>query len=239
MFVEFINNRNFGKLLLALCAVVAAGCATSHPFPELHPLEPSPTATAQYSRQTLEDVRSTVPDVICDLRYASSRNVAGKRVYPATMPCLLQASTVEKLRRAQLILRGQGLGLKIWDAWRPAEVQLLLHDSSSRHSHLFVDPRQAWSKHCAGMAVDVTLVDAKGKELRMPSDFDNPTAGASATYRGKDPVIWKNLAILQSTMMSAGFNPINFEWWHFDDVDFDESFPPAPIYARDLGITLP
>lgn len=238
-FVEFIKMQNFRKLLLSLLPFALGACISPPPPPAIEVRQAIPLPINQQSTaQSLANVRAALPDVICDLRYASSHNVTGRAVYPADMPCLLQVSTVTKLGKAQEYLRAHGYRLKIWDAWRPAEVQVSLHDST-RDTQLFVDPQEAWSKHCCGMAVDVTLVDAKGKEVLMPSDFDATGVKAASTYIGSNPVMRRNLALLQTAMIQAGFKPIDSEWWHFDDTDFLEGSPPPPIHARDAGVLLP
>ena len=238
MIMEFIDERIFRKLLLSFALALGVGCAGPTPPQEVRPAQIPMGDGAVSGSPPLIDIHSVAPEILVDLRYASSRNLTRRNIYPPDMPCLMQPSTAAKLRRAQLILAGQGFGLKVWDAWRPGEVQVALHDAYSK-SHLFVDPREAWSKHCAGMAVDVTLVDATGRELRMPTDLDNSTSAASAYYNGRDSVVREHLSLLQTAMQAAGFVGIASEWWHFDDTDFDEAFPKPPIFARDMGISLP
>jgi len=67
------------------------------------------------------------------------------------------------------------------------------------------EPAQSGSRPTFGAGVDVTLVDARGRELKMPTDFDDFTPAASTRYRGKDPVIATNLHTLQRAMTQAGF----------------------------------
>lgn len=182
----------------------------------------------------LVDLRSAVPSISIDLRYATSRNVAGHAVYPSNMPCLVRSSTAQRLRKAQQILQEKGYGLRIWDAWRPPEAQVHLH----RHSHdadMFINPKVGWSRHCGGTAVDATLVDANGVEQRMPTYFDEDLAKASTYYEGTDPIIYRNLNLLHGAMKQAGLLPLDAEWWHFDDKDYLHR-PQPVVYGRDLGI---
>jgi len=234
--LEFIEMQNFRKFLLATSLSILAACAGAPPV-ESRKAVPLPI-NEQSTAQSLTNVRGVLPDVVCDLRYATTHNVTGRRVYPPDMPCMLQASTVTKLEKAQAFLHAQGYGLKIWDAWRPAEVQVSLHEAT-RDTQLFVDPQEAWSKHCCGMAVDVTLVNAQGKDVPMPSDFDTVGIKSASNYTGPNPVIRRDLALLQTAMAQAGFKPIDSEWWHFDDADFLDGSPPPPIHARDAGVILP
>ena len=179
-----------------------------------------------------------IPDAVIDLRYATPDNVAQRPLYPARMPCLLRIETAEKLKTAQTLLRAQGYGLRIWDAYRPPEAQETLH-SHAGSTGMFLSPEATgWSRHCGGIAVDLTLVDAHGNVLRMPTGFDQDLANASRHYRGNDPVVKQNLQILQAAMQQAGFIQLESEWWHFDDKDYLHD-PQQIVYARQLAIPLP
>ncbi len=182
----------------------------------------------------LVDVRAEIPDVAIDLRYATPNNVAGHAIYPQRMPCLLRIETAEKLKKAQTVLRAQGYGLRIWDAYRPPEVQETLHKHGGS-TGMFLSPKTGWSRHCGGIAIDLTLVDSHGREQRMPTYFDQDFAHASHHYVGNDPTIKKNLNILKTAMKQAGFTQLESEWWHFDDADF-VSNPQPIIYGRELAI---
>ncbi|MCB1278700.1 M15 family metallopeptidase [Prosthecobacter sp.] len=183
----------------------------------------------------LVDVRKVIPDISIDLRYGTAQNVAKRSLYPGSMPCLLRRETAEKLRAAQALLRSQGYGIRVWDGYRPPEVQEALYQAGAA-THMFISPESAgWSRHCGGIAVDVTLMDAAGREQRMPTAFDAGLANASATYRGGDPVIARNVRLLQQAMQQAGFSTAAAEWWHFDDADFAQN-PQPVIYGWQLRI---
>lgn len=186
----------------------------------------------------LVDVRSVVPGISMDLRYGTAANVTGRPLYPAGMPCLLHRDTAAKLQTAQSLLRSQGYGLRIWDGYRPPEVQQALYQAGAA-TRMFLSPENAgWSRHCGGIAVDATLVDAEGREQRMPTAFDAGLHHASSTYRGGDPVIARNLQILHQAMKQAGFEPAAAEWWHFDDGDYVRN-PQPVVFGHELGIPSP
>lgn len=174
----------------------------------------------------LVDVRKVIPGITIDLRYATADNVTGQPIYPLHMPCLLRTETAEKLKRAQSILQAQGYGLRIWDAYRPPEAQQTLHKAGGS-TGMFLSPNAGWSRHCGGIAVDLTLVDAQGNPQRMPTGFDQDFAQASRNYTGKDPVVKQNLQMLQTAMKQAGFIQLESEWWHFDDAEYLNN--PQPI----------
>ncbi|MDB6005196.1 MAG: D-alanyl-D-alanine dipeptidase [Prosthecobacter sp.] len=182
----------------------------------------------------LVDVRTVIPDISIDLRYATADNVTGQAIYPAHMPCLLRTETAEKLKQAQAILRAQGYGLRIWDAYRPPEAQETLHKHAST-TGMFLSPNTGWSRHCGGIAVDLTLVDARGQEQRMPTGFDQDFAHASVNYTGSDALVRHNLQILKTAMKQAGFIQLESEWWHFDDAEYLNN-PQPVIYGWRIAL---
>jgi D-alanyl-D-alanine dipeptidase len=185
-------------------------------------------------RHGLVDVRATVPGVRIDLKYGTAENLTGQPLYPRHMPCLLRASTAERLRQAQITLAAQGYRLRLWDAWRPPEVQERLHRHAGS-TGLFLSPGTGWSRHCGGVSLDATLEDAQGKELRMPTAFDDNLPGAASRADHPDPEIRRNLSVLHQAMRDAGLIPLPGEWWHFDDID--HLHDPVPvIWGRDLGL---
>ena len=179
--------------------------------------------------EPMVEVAKVCPSIVIELRYGTARNVTGQPIYPPHARCLVRRSVAERLKKAQEELQTRKLGLKIWDAYRPAWVQQILWDAV-RNPDYVGEPARGGSLHTFGAGVDVTLVDAKGRELRMPTDFDDFTAAASRTYRGKDPTVAANLLTLQRAMVHAGFWVLRDEWWHFVSEDV-KSFAPidAPL----------
>ncbi|WP_166647237.1 M15 family metallopeptidase [Prosthecobacter fusiformis] len=194
------------------------------------------SCTASADKHGLVDIRRAIPGISIDLRYATPNNVTGKPIYPAKMPCLLRASTVQKLKRAQARLKAQGYGLCVWDAWRPPEAHQLLYDHSAK-TGMFLDPASGWSRHCGGVSVDATLVNRKGQEMRMPTSFDEELHQTSGHHQGMDLTVQHNLSVLHEAMTSAGFKVLPGEWWHFDDLEF--LYRPVPVITgSDLGIRI-
>lgn len=218
------------KALLSLPFLLLTACVSSQ--------RGSHEVFQRAASRDLVAVSHHCPDIEIELRYETAKNVSWQPVYPENMPCLLYRSTMAKLQRAQAMFRVHGYSLKVFDAWRPPEVQRTLFEHGS-YTNMFTDPDIMWSKHCSGVAVDVTLVDRQGRELRMPSPFDDGGADAAAIYLGSDPEVRRNLSFLQSVMTQCGFNILDIEWWHFGDADFENAPPPPIVYASELGIVLP
>lgn len=195
------------------------------------------SATMRAAEHGLVDVRTFLPDVSVSLKYASSQNITRRPLYPPDMPCLLRKSTALKLKAVQEKLRPLGYAIRIWDAWRPPEVQVELMREGGG-TGMFLDPRVGWSRHCSGTAIDLTLIDLEGREQRMPSAHHENSDNAYFQYSGDDPVVRKNISTLQSIMFACGFTTIDREWWHFDDCECWHH-PQTEVYAKDIGLALP
>jgi D-alanyl-D-alanine dipeptidase len=173
------------------------------------------------------DVRSVDPTIVIDLRYASPNNFTHRALYPAEMPPLIRFGVAKRLAVAQMFLKPLGYRLKIWDAYRPRVAQAALWETI-RNNDFVADPKEGiGSMHMRGVAVDVTLVDRSGKEVAMPTDFDNFTPAAILFYQGTDLVVRSNLNLLQKAMAHAGFYGLRTEWWHFCAGDWS-AYPPVP-----------
>ncbi len=180
--------------------------------------------------EPLVDVAKACPGVVIELRYALAENIAGRVLYPADARCLVRESVARRLRKAQARLAETGCALKIWDAYRPPWAQEILW--KARPDPEFVgDPAKGGSLHSWGVAVDVTLVDRFGRELKMPTHFDALGPAAARHYTGGDPATAANLHRLQEAMLGAGFLLMRDEWWHFVAADY-RSFGPVEPAAR-------
>jgi zinc D-Ala-D-Ala dipeptidase len=198
-------------------------------------LAPVPASGADSAGPTLEsdfvDVRSVDPTIVVDLRYASPNNFTHQALYPSGTPAIVRFSVAQRLAFAQKFLKTRGYGLKVWDAYRPKAAQAKLWEATRNNSYV-ADPREGiGSMHTRGAAVDVTLVDRSGREVAMPTDFDNFTPAAMLYYQGSNPLVRFNLKMLQKAMARAGFYGLRTEWWHFCAGDWT-TFPPVPEIQR-------
>ena len=164
----------------------------------------------------LVDLQIFIPSLRFDLRYATPDNFVGETLYPEAR-CLLRRETAERLARVQAALEAKGLGLKIFDGYRPLSVQKKLWAKYPVEG--FVANPAKGSNHNRGAAVDVTLVDAAGRELPMPSSYDEFSDRAHRDYKGGPPEALANRELLREAMEREGFKGLATEWWHFDDKD--------------------
>jgi D-alanyl-D-alanine dipeptidase len=174
---------------------------------------------------TLVEVRKISPSILLDLRYATADNFVGKILYPGPF-CFLQKNTALRLDRVQKKVKKKGLRLKVFDGYRPLSVTKILWEA-------LPDPRYCadplvGSKHNRGAAVDLTLVDSEGRELAMPSGFDEMGEKVHCCFMGGSDEALRHRQLLQDAMINEGFNLMETEWWHFDDPDW-EKYPVLDI----------
>jgi D-alanyl-D-alanine dipeptidase len=172
---------------------------------------------------------STIPGVAVDLRYAGTDNFVGRDLY-GTLDCAwLHGLAAEGLERSVAWLRDAAPGHKVLvlDALRPHRVQVQLWDhlEGTGLRQYVADPARG-SIHSFGMALDVTLLDAQGRELDMGSGFDemselsHPRLEAEHLARGAlGAQHVRHRQLLRDAMAAGGFNGIAYEWWHFDMLD--------------------
>ena len=162
----------------------------------------------------LVDIKDVDPTIEVELRYAGTQNMLGRPIYPAKMPALLQPEVAARLMQAQSALQVRGFRLKLWDAYRPREAHDQLWAASQNRAYV-ASPAGVGSLHSRGLAVDATLIYLDGRDVAMPTDFDDFTPAAMLRYTGADPQIRNNLRTLQRAMGRAGFYGLRTEWWHF------------------------
>jgi zinc D-Ala-D-Ala dipeptidase len=171
-----------------------------------------------------------------DIRYATTDNFLSTPVYTQAR-AFLQRPAAEALARANKNLRPLGFGLIIHDGYRPWYVTKVFWDATPEDKHIFVANPADGSKHNRGCAVDLSLYDLKtGKEVAMPSVYDEMTERAFADYKGGSDEERKRRKILRDAMESQGFIVNPEEWWHFDYKDWRE-YPILNTPFEKLGLS--
>lgn len=165
------------------------------------------------NKQLIEIIKH-IPDIKLDIRYATKNNFSKQAVYKQAR-AFARLPVVEALKKAQTELRKSGLGLKIYDGYRPYNVTVKFFKSASDKS--FVANPKDGSRHNRGCAMDLTLINLKtGEELEMPTPYDSFAAEAASNYMNLPQNLIKNRSILRTVMEKNGFRVLNNEWWHFD-----------------------
>ena len=168
---------------------------------------------SKHSRAEIVDLVSLDSTIVLDIRYATTDNFTKEVLYPVAK-AKLRREAAESLCSVQRELRSKHLGLKVYDGYRPLTIQWKLW-SVVPNEDFVANPRKG-SKHNRGAAVDLTIVDSLGRELEMPTGYDDFTEKASQEYMALSGTAIKNRAMLKDVMMRHGFLPIKSEWWHFD-----------------------
>jgi D-alanyl-D-alanine dipeptidase len=178
----------------------------------------------------LIDIRTIVPDAVIDLRYATTNNFVGVRMYPIDARCLVHESMAAGLKVAADRLRRAGYLVVFWDCYRPHAVQVRMFEIGP-DSNWVARPGPYATSHEAGRSVDVTLarvgpgvacpVAAQRVQghclLDMGTGFDDFTARAHAfASYGVSSQAQANRARLRSAMNAGGITVYSGEWWHFD-----------------------
>jgi D-alanyl-D-alanine dipeptidase len=218
--VFFSFARPTRRFLPAFLLIVA--CATTAPtIPRNHyGLEIVPDL-ALYQRlvrvdpdQQLLDIGSFVPDVVIDVRYATTNNFMRQQLYPVARVYLRRPAALA-LRDVQQELRQRGFGLKVFDGYRPYRITEKMWEPY-KNPDFVADPSKG-SRHNRGAAVDLTLIDlATGRELPMPTPYDDFTPRARQDFSDLPADAIANRAQLRDAMTRHGFDPLPSEWWHFD-----------------------
>ncbi len=129
----------------------------------------------------------------------------------------LQRPVAEALGRVQRTLVAEGLGLLVFDAYRPWYVTKMFWEATPDSQRVFVADPSRGSRHNRGAAVDLTLYDLRtGVPLPMPSGYDEFTERAFPDYAGGTAAERANRARLRRAMEAEGFTVYEAEWWHFD-----------------------
>ena len=163
---------------------------------------------------TWADLRLLMPDALFEIRYAGLDNFMKVQVYPCEA-CYLRLKVAKALLEADKKLKAKNLRFKFFDCYRPARAQHALWKVTP--DARYVTPPQRGSMHSRGMAVDLTLCDAQGKDLDMGTPFDFFGQQAYWAYTPKHkPEVQANRAILRSSLEAVGFKTVTTEWWHFN-----------------------
>jgi len=178
----------------------------------------------------LINLEKFIPDVVLEIGYATTSNLTGEKVY--NLPrAYARKPVAEALKKIQADLKRKGLGLKIFDGYRPYSATVKFYELFGDTTYV-ASPYKG-SRHNRGCALDLTLINLKtGKELQMPTGWDSFTKEAWPSTPVADPTIRANRKLLIDTMEKFGFTVYESEWWHFDfvgwqkfevlDIDFEE-----------------
>ncbi len=167
------------------------------------------------STKKMLELKEWIPGIVYELHYATTDNFMKRKMYPAgTHTTYMRLPAVRALQQIQQELKTQGMGLKIFDAYRPFSVTVkfweLVHDDR------YVANPSKGSGHNRGIAADLTIITlADGRELDMGTGFDNFTDSAHHDFTRLPENVLKNRSMLKGIMEKHGFKAFDTEWWHY------------------------
>ena len=169
---------------------------------------------AKDSAKRLINVSAAIPGIFLDLRYNSHHNFTQKKLYQKANSTYLRLPAANALQLVQKELNEKGLGIKIWDAYRPYAATELMWELVKDERYT-ANPAKG-SGHNRGLAVDLTLVELKsGKELNMGTGFDNFSDTAHHDFKSLPQEVLTNRDLLKTIMSKHGFKALETEWWHY------------------------
>ena len=189
------------------------------------------------------------PSIKLELRYFSNNNFIGQPIdgyHRSTI--IVSKPTAIALQKVQNALEKKGLGLKIFDAYRPQRAvnhfvrwAKVLNDTLMKRSYYPDVPKSELFKrgyiasksgHSRGSTVDLTLIDLDtGNELDMGSPYDFFGVQSHPFYKKITDEQRKNRMLLRRVMLKNGFKPYENEWWHFTlrDEPFPDQYFDFPV----------
>lgn len=166
------------------------------------------------SNKTLVEIKDRIPNIVLDIRYATDNNFLKKTFYKEAK-AFARLPVVKALEKAQAELNTKGIGIKIYDGYRPYAITVQFYESFPDST--YVASPWTGSKHNRGCALDITLVDLKtGNELAMPTPYDSAVKASWADAPVKNKKVLKNRELMKAVMKKNGFTVEPSEWWHYN-----------------------
>lgn len=234
----------YGRALFACLILACAGCASG----------PAPSTAVSNARTFAEaglvDIRTLVPDISQEIRYAGSGNFVGVPVegYGAAR-CYLREPVAQALQRVERSLREEGFRLQLFDCYRPARAvghfvrwAADLQDQRTKARYYpnldkaellghYIAPV---SGHSRGATLDLTLLDCRAADgqcvpLNMGTEFDFFDTLANTDSPRITPAQRDNRQRLLRAMAQEGFRNYPMEWWHYTLASEDPPLHDIPI----------
>ena len=162
---------------------------------------------------------STLPNVRLDIRYAADTNFMGRKVKGYDAPlCWMHKDGAVQLHQLATRLEVIGLGLHIWDAYRPRRSTVDMIEWSEETGNEWLIEQGYLvrdSRHNRGGAIDLSFYNLETDALlNMGTDWD--FFGVESHAFEVSGLALDNRLLLRGSMQEAGFVPYDVEWWHFE-----------------------
>ena len=183
----------------------------------------------------LQNVAEEIPGIEVYMVYATPYNFMGRVLYTDLDEAYLVPEAMEKLKKANDILRKRRLDLHlvVYDAARPRTIQEQMWavvENTDLEDFVANPNKRGGGPHNYGIAVDVTLVDCAGHPLPMGSEYDyfgdRARVDIEPQLFEKGEITYRELQnrkLLREIMTEAGWLTISSEWWHFNAMPLAEA----------------
>lgn len=172
------------------------------------------------SQNELINLEKFMPGVKLDIRYATPNNFTKEKIYNLSR-AYARKPVAESLKKAQEEFKKHGVGIKIFDAYRPYAATVKFYEVYKDTTYV-ASPYRG-SRHNRGCAIDMTIFDLKtGEDLPMPTEYDSFKKEAWPRTPVSDPIIKKNRDLIITVMEKHGFKVNGSEWWHFDFIGWQK-----------------
>ncbi|MFZ2905513.1 MAG: M15 family metallopeptidase [Cyclobacteriaceae bacterium] len=183
-------------------------------------LEKYQASIASSEQNELINLEKFIPGIKLDIRYATTNNFTKEKIYNLAK-AYARKPVAEAVKKAQADFNKLGLGIKIFDAYRPYAATVKFYEVYKDTTYV-ASPYRG-SRHNRGCAIDMTIYDLKtGEDLLMPTEYDSFRKEAWPSTPVSDPVIKKNRDLIISVMSKYGFKVNGSEWWHFDFIGWQK-----------------
>lgn len=230
------NRFTLFTALIAICLTLSSCNSNSHKNPYNLDIIAGTEGYVESIKENpdfkMVDLEEYIPGIVLDIRYATTNNFTGKQIYSQPKAYVRQ-EVADSLLKIQRVLNEDGLGLKIFDAYRPYAATLYFYEVWGDTT--FVAAPWKGSIHNRGCAVDLTLINLKdSSELEMPTPFDDFSPKSALTWNDLDSSIIANRTLLLTTMKSNGFTEYEHEWWHYN-IKGRDKYPLMDISFEELA----
>lgn len=224
----FQLSTNSKLLIITFICCFTWSCSENNNFNNQEVIADSNSATLKVETDSLVIKNKMIPydfdtsewteiilldnSISLDIRYADTNNFVKEKMYECAR-CFLRPIVAKKVLNIQTNLSDLGLGIKLFDCYRPHSIQFALWDKMP--DTRYVTPPKKGSMHNRGLAIDLTIIDSLGNELDMGTAYDYFGEQAYHTYIHPDSTIMSNRKLLKDIMETHGFRSIRTEWWHY------------------------
>ena len=223
-------NISYFRSLFIIVSLVAYQFSAAQELSVVSKSKAFKKQVANDSLHAMVSLNNYLPSASFDLRYATTENFTGQKLYTDTKTTYVRLAVAKALVNVQKELAKDGYNLKIWDAYRPYAVTKKMWELIGDERYV-ANPAKG-SGHNRGLAIDLTLIK-EGKEVAMGTGFDNFSDTAHHEFSQLPEDVLQNRKRLKTVMEKHGFRALETEWWHYSWPN-DRNYDVLDLRFKDL-----